>query len=177
MKFTLTKNFKLNKNLDLYLDRKNSLFFSKTFIGIFSFFLPSYYFFIEKEKNISFIFSNKFFFRSFISHFFSNYSNLNNLFIVRLKIRGLGYQIYKISQNLFSFHFHYINFFYLILPTNIITYWYKKRIILITNNFCLLKTVFKCILLLKKLGPYRLLGIRYPRQIIVLKKGGKSKLK
>lgn len=40
----------------------------------------------------------------------------------------------------------------------------------------LLKTFFKSILLLKKLGPYRLLGIRYPRQIFFLKKGGKAKL-
>jgi hypothetical protein len=82
-----------------------------------------------------------------------------------------------LTKNLYSFHFHFINFFYLFLPLNIVTYWYKKRLLLISNNFFILKIVFKCILILKKLGPYRLLGIRYPRQIIIFKNGGKSKLK
>lgn len=177
MKLILSKNYILNKDLNLYLDIKYNIFFLKTLLGLFYFYLPSYYFYKHIKNNISFIFSNKFFFKSFIAHFFTNYSNLNNIFIVRLKIKGLGYQIYRITNNLYSFHFHYINFFYLFIPFNIITYWYKKRMILISNNFWSLKTVFKCILLLKKLGPYRLLGIRYPRQIILLKKGGKSALK
>jgi len=177
MKLILSKNYILNKDLDLYLDIKYNIFFLKTILGLFFFYLPSKYFFNYSKNKISFIFHNKFFFRSFISHFFNNYLNLNNLYIVRLKIKGLGYQIYRITNNLYSFHFHYINFFYLFIPFNIITYWYKKRMILISNNLWLLKIVFKCILLLKKLGPYRLLGIRYPRQIILLKKGGKSQLK
>jgi len=43
-----------------------------------------------------------------------------------------------------------------------------------SDNFALLKMVFSNILLLKNVGPYRLRGIRYPRQIILLKKGGKT---
>ena len=41
---------------------------------------------------------------------------------------------------------------------------------MLSNKFNSLKLIFKCILLLKKLGPYRLLGIKYPRQIFFLKK-------
>jgi hypothetical protein len=134
MKLVLYKNYKLNKNINLFLDKKYNIFYLKTLIGIFFFYLPSYYFFKNYKNNISFIFSKKFFFKSFLSHFFYNYSNLNNLYIVRLKIRGLGYQIYKITNKIYSFHFHFINFFYLFLPSNIIAYWYKKRMILISNN-------------------------------------------
>jgi hypothetical protein len=148
----------------------------KTFLGIYFFYLPSFYFY-KNKKILSFIFIKNFFFKSFISHFFFFYNNINNIYIIRLKIKGLGYQIYKLTKNLYSFHFHFINFFYLFLPLVIVTCWYKKRMILISNDLIILKIVFKCILILKKLGPYRLLGIRYPRQIIIFKKGGKSKLK
>lgn len=177
MKLIIYKNYILNKKLDIYFDKKFNIFFIKTFIGFFNFNLPSFYFYKYYKNNISFIFNKKFFYKSFLSHFFYNYNNLINLYIVRLKIKGLGYHIYKITNNIFSFHFQYINFFYILIPYNIIIYWYKKRIILISNNYCLLKIIFKNILILKKLGPYRLLGIRYPRQIILLKKGGKSTLK
>jgi hypothetical protein len=100
MKLIVYKNYILNKNIDLFLNKKFNIFYLKTLIGIFFFYLPSHYFLINKNNNISFIFSNIFFFKSFLSHFFTNYLNLNNLYIVRLKIRGLGYQIYKITNNL-----------------------------------------------------------------------------
>lgn len=174
---SIIKNYKLNKNLDLAYISKHNLFVLKNIIGIIIFYLPSYFFHKIKYNEISILFLKKFFYKSFLSHFFANYLNLNNIYVIRLKIKGLGYQIYKITKSLYSFHFHYINFFYSFIPSNIIIHWYKKRIILIGNNKVILKNFFKCILLLKKLGPYRLLGIRYPRQIFFLKKGGKAKLK
>ena len=177
MRSIITKNYILNKNIDLTFSKKYNLFILKNVIGIMVFYLPSYYFFRDVNNQISFIFLKKFFFKSFISHFFTNYLNLNHIYIVRLKIKGLGYQIYKITNSLYSFHFHFINYFYAFVPSNIIIHWFKKRIILISNNQIILKIFFKCILVLKKLGPYRLLGIRYPRQIFFLKKGGKAKIK
>lgn len=177
MKVILQKNYILNKDLDIYINKNYNMCFIKTLIGLFSFHLPSLYFIKFSNNLISILFHKRFFFKSFLSHFFYNYRNTTHLYIVRLKIKGLGYQIYQVTNNLYSFHFHFINFFYLFIPNNIITYWYKKRIILVSNNLWLLKAVFKCILLLKKLGPYRLLGIRYPRQIILLKKGGKALLR
>jgi hypothetical protein len=173
----IIKNYKFNKNLDLFFSTQNNIFFLKSNLGISYFYMPSYYFFLIKKNEISFIFLTKFFFKSFISHFFSIYSNLVNIFILRLKIKGLGYQIRRLSKNIYSFHFNYINFFYLFLPKCIIAYWYKKRLILISNNLVILKIIIKNILLLKKLGPYRLLGMKYPRQLLILKKGGKTKLK
>jgi len=65
----------------------------------------------------------------------------------------------------------------LFIPKELVVHWHKKKLILLSNNFFLLKLIFNCILILKKLGPYRILGIKYPRQIVMLKKGGKKKVK
>ena len=71
---------------------------------------------------------------------------------------------------MYYFFFNYTNMYYFYIPENVLIKWYKKRLILISNNFTVLKILFAHILLLKKLGPYRLRGIRYPRQILLLKK-------
>jgi hypothetical protein len=60
--------------------------------------------------------------------------------------------------------------YYIYIPKSVLVKWYKKRIIFLSNDFFLLKLLFSNILLLKKLGPYRIRGLRYPRQIILLKK-------
>ena len=75
---------------------------------------------------------------------------------MRIKIKGLGYRIRKVTQELYYFFFNYTNMFYFNIPNNILIKWYKKRIILLSNDFYLLKILFAHILLLKKLGPYRL---------------------
>jgi hypothetical protein len=100
---SITKNYKLNKNIDLAYISKHNLFVLKNIIGIIIFYLPSYFFHKIKHDQISIIFLKNFYYKSFISHFFSNYLNLNNIYIIRLKIKGLGYQIYKITKNLYSF--------------------------------------------------------------------------
>lgn len=169
--------YRFNKDVQLYHSVRDNIMIIKTFLGMGFFYFPSYYFYKGSRDLFSFIFVNNFSFKSFIANFFSQYSYLNNLFIIRLKIRGLGYYIYKLSKTIYSFNFSSINFFYLFLPSNIICHWFKKRFILISNDLVRLKSLFTCIILLKKLGPYRILGIKYPRQIISLKKGGKNKSK
>jgi hypothetical protein len=64
--------------------------------------------------------------------------------------------------------------YYFYVPKNLLIKWYKKRLLLISNDFKLLKLIFAQILLLKKIGVYKLIGIRFPRQIILIKKGGKK---
>ena len=92
MKLILSKNYILNKDLNLYLDIKYNIFFLKTLLGLFYFYLPSYYFYKHIKNNISFVFPNKFFFKSFIAHFFTNYSNLNNIYIIYYVVGYLQYQ-------------------------------------------------------------------------------------
>lgn len=170
----IIKNYILNKNFFIYLSFKKSILFLKGLHGYLTFKLPSYYFFFQNINKLSFLFINKFFFISFIHHFFLHYKWLFCIYSVRLKIRGLGFRIRSVSNSLYYFFFNYTNMYYIYIPENVLIKWFKKRIILLSNNFFILKLLFTHILLLKKLGPYRLLGLRYPRQIVFLKKGGKK---
>lgn len=173
---TNLKLYRLSKFFNIYFSYKKSLLFFKGFYGIIILKLPSYYFYNNFKDNavFSFIFLKRFFFLSLVKLFFVFYNRLFKIYFIRLRIRGLGYRIRKISSNLYYFFFNYTNMFYLHIPHNILIKWYKKRIILVSNDFFLLKLLFSHILLLKKIGPYRLLGLKYPRQIVLLRKSAKK---
>lgn len=164
------KDYIFSKEINLLFSSKKDLFLLKSDLGVIALKLPSYYFYLTNNNIFSLIFLNRFFFISFLKHFFTCLNRLSLIYFIRIKIKGLGYRIRKISNELYYFFFNYTNMFYFYIPNNILIKWYKKRIILISNDFYSLKTLFSHILLLKKLGPYRLRGLRYPRQIILLKK-------
>lgn len=169
-----SKIYSLSNKLVLYFSINKSLLYLKGFYGMFILKLPSYYFFKNNNDIISLLFLKKYYYMSFLKHFFYLYNRLFIIYCIRLKIKGLGYRIRKVADNLYYFFFNYTNMYYMQVPKNILVKWYKKRIIFLSNDFFLLKLLFSNILLLKKLGPYRLRGLRYPRQIILLKKSGKT---
>jgi len=164
----------LNKNIEINFNNNKSIIIIKGLYGVFIYKMPSYYFYKLYNNTIRFIFINKFIFTSFIKHFITLYKKLSFLYSVRLRVKGLGYRIRKITNNLYYFFFNYTNMYYFYLPKNILLKWYKKRLLLISNNLFLIKLLFSHMLLLKNIGPYRLRGLRYPRQIIFIKKGGKK---
>lgn len=165
----------LNKNINITFDKKNSILKVKGFFGILLYKLPSFYFYKISKNIIYFLFINKFLYLSFIKHFLSLYKRISFIYSVKLRLKGLGYRIRKITKYLYYFFFNYTNMFYFYIPKNILLKWYKKRILLISNNFSILKLIFSNILMLKKIGPYRLRGLRYSRQIIFIKKRIKKK--
>ena len=116
----ILKTYNLSKNFNFYISFKKSLIFLKGFYGIFIFKLPSYYFFKKDEKTFYFIFLSNFFFSSFLRHFFVLYNRLFNVYSVRLRVKGLGFRIRKISKNLYYFFFNYTNMFYMHIPKNIL---------------------------------------------------------
>ena len=77
MRSLILKNYKLAKNVDLIFIKIHNLFILKNIMSIILFFLPSSFFYKIESNQISFIFLKNFYFKSFISHFFSNYLNLN----------------------------------------------------------------------------------------------------
>jgi hypothetical protein len=171
------KNYIFSKSLNLSFLKNNNSLALRDFLGSTSFSLPSLFFYFVSPIKVSFVFLSYFFFKSFISHFFYKYVSLNFLYVIRLKMKGLGYVIRKITGCMLSFCFFYINFFYLYVPLNVIPRSYRKRVIFISNNLAILNMILKSILLLKRVGPYKLLGLRYPKQLAVLKKKGGKKRK
>src|SRR5947209_6726076 len=74
--------------------------------------LPSYYFYSLKNNYIKLLFLKKFFYISFVKHFFMLLKKISYIFSVRLRVKGLGYRIRKISNYLYYFFFNYTNMFY-----------------------------------------------------------------
>jgi len=170
----LNINKYLNKDIDLFFEGKNSFIKIKGLYGLILYKMPSFYFYKLSKGYINLLFIDKYRYISFIKHIFALYRRLSFIFSVRLRIKGLGYRIRKVSKFLYYFFFNYTNMYYFYLPNNILLKWYKKRIVLVSNNFFILKLLFSNMLMLKNIGPYRLRGLRYPRQIIFIKKGVKK---
>lgn len=164
----------LSKNFDIFFSHINNLLFIKGILGILVIKMPSFFFFLKKENFLSFVFLNRFFFISIFKHFSYLYKRLYFFNFVKLKIRGLGYRILKVCNSLFRFFFGHTNFFYLHVPQDIIIKSRKRRLLLLSNNLSALKMVLAHMLLLKKLSVYRIRGLVYPKQIIVLKIGKKN---
>lgn len=165
----------LYKNLNLLFLKNNNIFVIKGYFGML-FIKMSNLYFMKKNKNISltFLFLSKILYTNFIKTFLYCYNYTNWLYCIKLKIKGLGFKIKKFTKQLYYFFFNSTNMYYMHIPSDVLIKVKKKRIILLSFNFLKLKTMFANILLLKKIGPYRLRGIRYPRQIILLKKRNKK---
>jgi len=164
----------LSNNFDLYFSPQKCLFYIRGILGLLVVKLPSFFFFLYKKNYLSFVFLNRFFFMSVFKHFSYLYKRLFFFNYVKLKIRGLGYRIRKISNYLFCFFFGHTNLFYFHAPKNVILKARKRKLLLLSNNLSVLKTVLAHLLLLKKISVYRIRGLVYPRQIIILKVGKKN---
>lgn len=164
LKVGVIANYFLFKNLvNLFLIKLPLLFFYK---------LPNF------KNNIStkcqLLFVSKYDYMSFIIAFKTSLRSSSMFYTIRFKIKGLGLKFKKLTKNLYYFFFNYTNMYYMYIPADILVKRRKKRIILLSRNLTKLKTIFTEILLLKNIGPYRLRGFKYPRQIILLKKKNKK---
>lgn len=169
----IIKRFVLNKNFSIYFSVKHSCLFMKHILGISYFFLPSYFFWKTNLKAFQLIFINLRFFKSFFINLklcFHTYL----IYFLKLKIRGLGYRLRSITDNCHYFFFNYTNYYYFFNPKSLIVKTYKKRMLLLSFNWWMLKVVLSHILLLRKMGPYTLHGLRLVKQIVFLKKSGKK---
>jgi hypothetical protein len=110
----------LNKNIEINFSSNKSIINVKGLYGIFIYKMPSYYFYKIYNNTIKFIFINKFIYTSFIKHFITLYKKLSFLYSVRLRVKGLGYRIRKITNNLYYFFFNFTNMYYFYLPKNIL---------------------------------------------------------
>lgn len=171
----ILKKFILEKNLNIFFFPNRSLFILKGFWGIFFIKMPSFYFYKYISNNsFSLVFLTSFSLNFFFKHFVNNLIKLSKLFFFRIRIKGLGYRIKKISNNLYRFFFTSTNFFYFHIPLNILIKYKMRKMLLISNDLVILKVLIAHLLMLKKIIPYFLRGVFSPRKLIILKPGKKA---
>ena len=162
-------NFCFDPSFDFFFFEPHCLFFIKYFRGIFVLQLPSFFFF--NRVSYSFCFSSKSGFKSFLNHLFLFH---HLFFFLKLKVRGLGYRIKRLTDNFFRFFLGTTNLFFFHVPKNILIRVRRRRMLLVSCDLSLLHLVFSHLLLLKKIIPYKLRGVFFPKQIILMKPGKKS---
>lgn len=134
--------------------------------------VPSFCFFTVGLKKLAFLFGSKFYFKFFVNHFFSLGKPL--FFFLRLKVRGLGYRIKALAHNFFRFFIGTTNLYFFHAPQGVHIRVRRRRMLLVSLSASLVFLVFSHLLLLKKIIPYQLRGVFFPKQLILMKPGKKS---
>jgi hypothetical protein len=164
----------LGGTFDFYFSKNNSLFLLKGLKGFYVLHLSSYFFFKILQSGLSFIFFSKYFFKSFIRNFLLFCRYLISTYYFKLKLKGLGFRVKRISNRLYRFFFTFVNFFYFHVPYGVILKTKGRRLFFFSLDVGLLRIVIAHLLLLKKLIVYRIRGLLYPRQIVIMKPGKKK---
>jgi hypothetical protein len=164
-------SFYFGKQFNIYFFFKANYIILKKKTRFFFLKLPYNYFYKIENKIINIIFNNYFHYISLFKHIVQLYSKLISFYYLRLKLKGLGYRIVHISKNLIKIFFNRSNFFYLHLPLTILFKYKIRRLFFLSTKLMDLRNLMITFLLLKKYIIYRLSGLFYPRQIILLKPG------
>ena len=164
-------------------------------------------YFLNKRNNILLQFINKYgvikkkisndintlkFKTGFLLKNLRNFKNLNNMFIFkivmnnlmfnlfkifkdRLILEGVGYKVWK-KLNILKFKIGYSNPNYIKIPNGIKVSIYKfKKITISSISLIYLRNFKYCLRRLKIPDPYKKKGIRFYKEVIKLKEGKKSK--
>jgi hypothetical protein len=163
--YTFSKLF--NYYIDLFHNVIIIIFKSRYFI----FKIPSIFFYKINNISLKILFLNKFYYVTFLKHLFNFYSRFFSFYYFRLKLKGLGFRIFKVSKHLIKIFFNRTNFFYIHIPSCILLKYRTRRMFLISTNYEVLSVLIINILLLKEFIIYRQTGLYYPRQILLIKPG------
>jgi hypothetical protein len=163
--------YNFNKQFNFYINE----WYNKLIINInYKYYylrIPSQ-FFIKKEKNAYyFIFLSKFYFVTFLKHLFNYYNDFFNYYYYILKLKGLGYRIFQVSNKLLKIFLNRSNFFYLHVPSTVLLKYRTRRFFFIGTQYNILKVMILRLLFLKEFIIYRVNGIYYTRQILLIKPG------
>lgn len=109
---------------------------------------------IENIFKISFLFINKNLYSNFLKYFFKLYSFILKLYFFRLRLKGLGYRMFKINKNLLKFFFAKNHYYYFNIPSYSYVKIRRRNFFIISFNKMLLNQLFHHFMLLKKLDLY-----------------------
>jgi hypothetical protein len=167
----INNEFVFGKDFNIYFFLKKGFIIIKKKSRFFFFKLPYIYFYKNNKYIISFFFLNFLHYMSFFRHILHFYNKLCSFYYLRLKLKGLGYRIIHISTFLIKIFFNRSNFFYIHLPKTVLFKYKIRRLFFLSTKLTDIRNLLINLLLLKKYIIYRLSGLFYPRQIILLKPG------
>lgn len=160
-----------NKEFKYFINYTTSILWVKINVKFFILKLPSYYFIKKEYKNIKFLFLSKFHYITFLKHLFNFYNRLFCFYYYTLKLKGLGYRIFHVTKKLIKIFFNRSNFFYLHIPSSVLLKYRTRKFFFLSSDYNILKVMVLYLLFLKEFVIYRLSGIYYTRQIILIKPG------
>ena len=167
----INNEFFFGKDFNIYFFLKKGFIIIKKKSRFFFIKLTYIYFYKKNIYIISFFFFKFLHYMSFFRHILHFYNKLCSFYYLRLKLKGLGYRIIHISTFLIKIFFNRSNFFYVHLPKTILFKYKIRRLFFLSTKLTDLRNLLINLLLLKKYIIYRLSGLFYPRQIILLKPG------
>jgi hypothetical protein len=110
----IVKVYNFKNKIDFFFTK--NLIYIKGYYGYFVLKIPNYYY----SNNLNFLFNKKILYIYLIKNLNILYNKVIFIYSVKLKLRGLGFKIRKVSKNLYYFFFNYINMFYFYIPKNLL---------------------------------------------------------
>jgi len=167
----LSNSYKFIYNFNYFLNLSYSTIMVLLNTRYFVFKLPFLFFYKESNESSNFIFLSKFHYKSFVKHLFNFYDKLSSFYYFNLKLKGLGYRVFRISKSLIKIFLNRSNFFYMHISSKVLLKYRTRRFFFISTDLGTLKVLIINLLLLKEFIIYRVNGIYYPRQILLIKPG------
>lgn len=166
-----TNTYKLSSNFNYFLDLSYSTIMVTLNTRYFVFKLPFLFFYKQDDASSNFIFLSRFHYVTFLKHLFNFYDKLSSFYYFNLKLKGLGYRVFRISKFLIKIFLNRSNFFYMHISSKVLLKYRTRRFFFISTDLGTLKVLIINLLLLKEFIIYRVNGIYYPRQILLIKPG------
>jgi len=109
---------------------------------------------IKNMLKISFLFINKILYSNFLKYFFRLYNFILKLYFFKIRLKGLGYRMFRINKNLLKFFFARNHFYYFNIPVYSYVKIRRRNFFIVSFNKMLLNQLFHHFMLLKKLDLY-----------------------
>lgn len=153
-----------------FLPKINLLILNNSIIFI-KIYLSKIYFYKNEINKLAFLFLNKYNYITILKQFLYFYKNYFKFYFFKVRLRGLGYRIRRMTKNLYRFFFGINHYFYLHWIPDIFLKHYRRNLIVISHNKIKLNDIFAHLLLLKKLDFYeRNNSFIISKKILFLKK-------
>lgn len=167
----IINSFNFSETFNYFLQIESGFIYIRNKYCFFKIKIPSFIFLkIEKDK-VKFLFTNYFYFITFLKLMGTHYQKLFVYFFFVLNLRGLGYRIRKLSKHLIKIFLNRSNYYYMHISEKIIFKYRTRRLFFFGNSYTHLYLSLLDLIHLKKDSIYRIGGILYPNRIFLIKPG------